>query len=159
MLTSLKQLNLRRNCTKKLYHDIGNCTSIQILDAGLNNISEVAKEIGLMSNLQELYLPRNLLRTVPTELGSCDNLMVVDLSYNKVEGTLPDTLGTLKILRRLDVSFNNVSGLPESVIGLQKVSNAMLMYWKIVCMYKENVSALIESNTDCGRTVLNQFTA
>jgi len=88
------------------------------LNLGSCGLSEIPKEVKLLTRLQELHLFKNQLEAVPEELGELSKLKCIDLTSNKLQN-LPESLGMLSNLETLSLEQNLISLLPESIVYLK----------------------------------------
>ena len=79
----LYQLNIL-NKKFKSFRDIYHLYRKIVLDLKNDNMKNIPKEIGILSNLQEFDLRFNKLRKIPPEIGDLSNLQTLDLSNNKL---------------------------------------------------------------------------
>ncbi|PQQ21843.1 putative LRR receptor-like serine/threonine-protein kinase [Prunus yedoensis var. nudiflora] len=128
--------NLRGN----IPNDIGNLSSLVLLNLGRNQLSEsIPATMGRLLNLQVLYLNDNKLQGhIPYELCQLENLGdlglggnqlsgSVNLSSNSLAGSLSEGIGNLKVVTDIDLSNNHFSGIiPSSIGGLQNLVNLSL---------------------------------
>ena len=78
---------------------------LKTLHISSNQLSELPKEIGNLTNLQELYIYNNQLSELPKEIGKLVNLEHLSISNNQLS-ELPKEIGKLVNLERLDI-WNN----------------------------------------------------
>ncbi|XP_021802019.1 probable LRR receptor-like serine/threonine-protein kinase At3g47570 [Prunus avium] len=109
--------NLRGN----IPNDIGNLSSLVLLNLGRNQLSEsIPATMGRLLNLQVLYLNDNKLQGhIPYELCQLENLGDLGLGGNQLSGSVPACLGDLAALRRLSLGSNLLnSTIPYTLWGL-----------------------------------------
>ncbi len=97
-------------------------TVLQLFDEQLTNLP---KEIGNLSNLRDLRLKRNALVELPKEIGSLKNLEYLSLGSNNLR-ELPKELGNLKKLRGLWIGRNKFSEVPKIVWRLRSLTGLSL---------------------------------
>jgi len=99
--------------------EIGNLTSLQLLDLSSNNIyGTIPPEIGNLKDLTTLNLAEiQLNSTIPSEIGNLEKLATLNLLLSGVNGTIPPEIGNLEDLTTLALSYNNLSGSIPSEIG------------------------------------------
>lgn len=108
-------------------------TSVEKIFLGINNITSLPSEIGLLSNsLKVLNLMDCTINgSLFSELGALTHLKKLDVSENYFEGPIPSELGSLK-LENLYLNHNMFSGtLPKELFhlssakGLNVAANAL----------------------------------
>ncbi len=108
------ELHLEWQEVKQLPKEIGQLTNLQQLDLYGIKLTTLPIEIGQLTNLQYLNLSRNKLTALPIEIGQLTNLQQLDLSNNQLI-TLPKEIGQLTNLQRLDLSHNQLTALPIEI--------------------------------------------
>lgn len=99
-MQELRLMNM--NLTGSLAPELGNLTSLRILDVMWNNISG----------------------NIPEAIGNLKSLTLLLLNGNQLSGALPDSLGYLPNLKRLQIDDNRISGsIPKSFQYLNKASH------------------------------------
>ncbi|KAF2320924.1 hypothetical protein GH714_031945 [Hevea brasiliensis] len=121
--------------------EIGNMSSLQILDVGGNILDGLMpKELGQLKDLVTLDLSDNrLIGSIPSSLCHLINLQKLTLSRNQINDSIPLGLGNLKFLITLDLGDNNLFG----PIPLSLASSANL---KEVFLAQNRISGSIPSN-------------
>jgi hypothetical protein len=119
-LQNLKELNLVRtgNLTS-LPKEIGNLTSLTILNIHCSSIQSLPPTIGQLQNLKELNLVRTgNLTSLPEEIGKLTSLTRLKLWRAAIQ-SLPHTIGRLQNLEYLNLSDSDIQFLPSSVAELR----------------------------------------
>ncbi|MDD7915063.1 leucine-rich repeat domain-containing protein [Polaribacter ponticola] len=96
---------------------IKNLTQLKELDFNNNSVSEIASEIGELTNLEQLtftsqYNSTNaeyVLKTIPEEINNITSLKRLEMSSNQLEGNLD--FSNLVNLTSLHISSNQITGL------------------------------------------------
>ena len=81
---------------------------LKTLNINTNQLSELPKEIGNLTNLRKLYISNNKLSELPKEIGNLTNLRYLSISNNQLS-ELPKEIGNLTNLRELDISNNQLN--------------------------------------------------
>ena len=107
------------NLTGPIPPELGNLSSLEILDLGVNQLSApIPPELGKLSGLEILRLGGNQLTgTIPPELGNLSNLESVNLIVNQLTGTIPAELGNLSNLESLLLMGNQLTGTIPAELG------------------------------------------
>jgi Leucine-rich repeat (LRR) protein len=106
--------------SRGLFREISLMTSIEKIFLGINNITSLPSEIGLLSSsLKVLNLMSCTVNgSLFSELGELSNLKKLDVSENYFEGPIPSELGRLK-LETLYLNHNMFAGtLPVELFHL-----------------------------------------
>ena len=120
-----KILPLNNLGLKILPESIKNLSTLENIDLGENEISELPSWIGELKELKGINLENNQLRTLPAEIIKLSQLRVIWLTANKIEN-LPDGLQNLPITEIL-LGRNPHLGLPNSI--LKGPANEILRYY------------------------------
>lgn len=116
-LTILKnKLRMRENIYE-LYES-------KIIDLHERKLTDIPKEIGVLSNLQELYLYGNKLTSLPKEIGNLSNLKILYLADNSLN-SIPKEIGNLINLQELYLANNSLISVPKE---LGNLSNLQMLY-------------------------------
>ena len=129
-------LNLDYNELTELPKEIGNLTQLTHLDLSINKLTELPKEIGNITQLIELYLTNNKLTKLPKEIGNLTQLTYLDLSDNELT-ELPKEIGNLLQLIALYLHNNNLTELPKEIGNLTQLTRLDLSYNKLTKLPKE----------------------
>jgi len=114
------ELKLYNRWLKNLPESIGNLSSLQLLDLGMNLLSKLPETMGDLSTLEELYLDGNKLKTLPSSIGDISSLQTLNLFGNQLS-SLPESIGNLKLLKKLVLYNNNLLNLPDSIGNLESL--------------------------------------
>ena len=90
-----------------------------------NQLTSVPAELGNLSSLKVLDLSGNHLISVPAELGQLAALVTLNLSENQLTG-VPAALGQLATLSELYLSDNQLSSVPASLGNLSSLTDMYL---------------------------------
>lgn len=112
--TTLDLLDLRHNRIRQVPPEIGRLANLRDLFLSHNMLTSLPPEIGRLVNLRDLLLDHNQLATLPPEIGQLPNLWRLDLRANLLEA-LPPTVGDLRGLWRLNLSQNRLQTLPAEI--------------------------------------------
>ncbi|MGI2172997.1 leucine-rich repeat domain-containing protein [Shewanella ulleungensis] len=99
------------NLRNLIFLELGNVVHPEIL---LNNLIEIPKEIGNLTELTHLYLQFNSLSELPAEIGNLTKLKELKLGGNDIS-YLPKEIGKLKELEILTIWNNNLKELPREI--------------------------------------------
>ncbi|XP_040361632.1 putative receptor-like protein kinase At3g47110 [Rosa chinensis] len=133
------------NISGNIPNDIGNMSSLVLLDLGYNQFSgSIPITIGRLQNLQGLYLNDNkLLGHIPHQLCHLENLAELLLGGNQLSGSLPSCLGNLAALRSLSIKSNLLnSTIPSTLWGLKDILHLDLSSNSLVGPLSEGVQKL-----------------
>jgi hypothetical protein len=92
---------------------------------GNNNLANLPKEIGVLTNLTKLDLDSNQLSNLPKEIGALTNLTSLDLRKNNL-ANLPKETGGLKNLKTLYLMNNQLDVLPKEMAELKNLKGPEL---------------------------------
>ncbi|KAL2493376.1 Tyrosine-sulfated glycopeptide receptor 1 [Abeliophyllum distichum] len=107
----------------------GQCSNLQILRAGFNNLSGVIpSDIYTVSALQELYLPANKLSgVIDGSIVNLINLTTLALYGNELTGQISQDIGRLSNLEHLLLHINKLNGtLPQSLTNCTRLTTLNL---------------------------------
>eukprot|EP00253_Pinus_taeda_P024964 PITA_24964 len=96
-----------------IFGALSNCTNLQKLDLGVNDLKgDLPGSIGRLSqNLLYLYLDHNhFTGKIPQEMSNLTGLILLRLDNNLLSGSLPSALGRLSTLQLLNLRGNNLEG-------------------------------------------------
>ncbi len=128
-LTILKnKLRMRENIYQ-LYES-------KMIDLHERKLTEMPKEIGILSNLRELYLYGNKLTSLPKEIGDLTNLEELYL-FNNALIEIPKEMGNLSNLRILRLNNNLLTSIPKELSNLSNLKTLLLDSNKLVSLPKE----------------------
>ncbi|MFX0076113.1 MAG: leucine-rich repeat domain-containing protein [Candidatus Hermodarchaeota archaeon] len=112
-LTELEELYLNNNQLDDLPRWIGDLSNLKILNIGKNRFKELPIEIMKLKNLQQFYLRYNDLEELPETLGNLNTLTTLHLDSNELT-SLPEAFGKLINLQSLSFWNNKLGKLCES---------------------------------------------
>ncbi|ORX99274.1 L domain-like protein [Basidiobolus meristosporus CBS 931.73] len=114
-LVYLKEVRLRGNLLEEIPQKCAAWTRLEICDFSDNRLTSVPPEVlrSWASTLKVLGLGRNEIRELPKEIGELTELVALGLRGNLLT-SLPDLSGLTK-LNALNVAHNKLKGLPLSV--------------------------------------------
>jgi internalin A len=124
-LSTLEVLQLFGNQLRELPPEIGQLSALDTLYLIENQLSELPPEIGQLSALSVLQLDDNQLCELPPELGQLSELSVLTLNGNQLS-ELPPEIGRLSQLQILILEGNRLRELPESLRGFEKLKYLLL---------------------------------
>ncbi|KAB2616016.1 receptor-like protein 2 [Pyrus ussuriensis x Pyrus communis] len=104
----------------KISPGLGECSKLQILRAGNNNLSGLLpNDIYNATKLEEIAFPSNSLNGALGEtIFNLTNLAILDLSFNQLSGMLSPHFGKLSKLKHLALDYNYFEGsLPPSLMN------------------------------------------
>jgi len=112
------------NLTGTLPAEIGDLTSLTLLDLSNNQLNAIPPEIGNLAMLTDLELDNNQLSgVIPTEIGNLAALTRLDVTRNNLTGGIPTSIGNLTELNDLSLSENQLNGaIPAEVGNLTKLT-------------------------------------
>ena len=116
-LYNLRELELKNNQLTEIPKELGNLTELETLILNGNKLTEIPKELGNLTNLKYLYLYNNKLTEIPKELGNLTNLQNLSLGVNQLT-EIPKELGNLVNLRDLDLYGNKLTEIPKELGNL-----------------------------------------
>ena len=125
------ELDLNGMGLTELPPELWKLKNLKVLELGYeykgekNQLKEIPKEIGQLTQLTELHLSSNQLTALPDSLGQLTQLTDLDLSSNQLT-TLPDSLGQLTQLQSLTLSNNQLMTLPDSLGQLTQLQSLNL---------------------------------
>ncbi|PWA49631.1 leucine-rich repeat protein [Artemisia annua] len=132
-------LSIRSNRLSGELPSLKNCTLLQLLDVGENNLSgHIPAWIGeSLSRLNVLSLPSNGFHgTVPTSFCRLSKMQILDISVNNISGTIPRCLSNLKGMTKRKtedsfIGFNTVH-LERTRLYISRVTYMYqaLLVWK-----------------------------
>ena len=101
--------------------------SLRSVDFSWNHLTELPRELSILTALQELMLGHNKLTNISDYFyfERWRDLEKLDLSSNRLE-KFPECIGKFGNLIELDLSHNLLSSIPESIGKLNKLSRLML---------------------------------
>ena len=117
-LTSLRVLNLNENLLESVPAEIWQLTWLVELDLDDNELTSLPAEIGQLTSLQVLSLYGNHLTSLPAEIGQLASLEKLNLGGNQLT-SLPAEIGQLTSLEELYLNRNQLTSLPAAVDELR----------------------------------------
>ena len=106
--------------TGTLPTSLGNCSKLQYLDLGGNNLQgTIPSSLGKCQSLQSLILDTNadLTGMLPPELGQLQMLTTVVIYGTKIYGAIPASLGNCSSLEYLVLTTNHLNGTIPGALG------------------------------------------
>jgi len=91
-------------------------------------LTELPREIGMLTQLRTLSLTGNKLAYLPTEFGNLRNLRSLSLRNNQFT-IIPASIGELANLRQLDIRGNLITELPENLEKLISQNKEFLLQY------------------------------
>ncbi len=129
-LTSLEYLDLGINALSgSIPEEIGNLVNLTYLNLSSNNLTNsIPATIGNLVLLEDLYLSyNNFTGTIPPEIGNMTALKGVSIRGSQLEGSIPAELGNLSNLLSINVQDNQLTGtIPASFANLTKLRSMYL---------------------------------
>ena len=128
-LKNVKKLYMD-NCTlTKIPKEIGNMTSLTVVDFSYNSLGDhdsLPKEFFCLPNIKDLYLIDCQLNELPPEIGQMKNLEGLRIGMNKLT-RLPEELFDLVNLKKLSAERNNISELSPKIGQLSGLVFLLMM--------------------------------
>jgi hypothetical protein len=127
-INTKKELYLEDNNLTQLPKSIGRLTNLETLGLYDNDLTSLPESFGQLTKLRVLNLGDNKLTSLPesTEsIGKLTKLQFLNLGYNKLT-SLPNWIGKLKKLEKLYLSGNKLTSLPESIGNLTNLETLEL---------------------------------
>lgn len=121
----VSELDLSNKGIEYIPTEIGDITSLKILNLSYNNLTELPASICNLVNLEKLLLTRNRLVRLPLGMGNLLNLKEVDISYNPI-AKLPREFGLFCNLEHFDASFCELKTLPFELTNLLNIKELNL---------------------------------
>ncbi|KAL1808084.1 hypothetical protein ACET3Z_025074 [Daucus carota] len=122
-------LLLNRNLSGSLAPELGQLSSLQILDFMWNELTgSIPKELGKLSSLQLLLLNGNRLSGyLPEELGNLPHLRRLQVDENQISGPIPKSFSNLGSIRHLHLNNNSISGqIPSELSNLSTLIHLLV---------------------------------
>jgi hypothetical protein len=112
-----RELKLSKEVNEKLKksgldRNVYTLVGLNFLEISNTCLSELADELGNLTNLTNLVLQGNQLTTLPASLGNLSKLKYLDVSHNKLE-SLPSELTKLGNLHTLNALMNQLTDFPD----------------------------------------------
>ncbi len=123
--TGRRSLNLTNQQLTELPKEIGQLTELTYLSLENNQLTELPKEIGQLTKLNILLLLENKIHSLPKEIGQLSALGILDLDSNRLT-ELPKEIGQLTRLRQLWLSDNQLTILTEEIGRLTQLNTLVL---------------------------------
>lgn len=101
----------------ELPKEIGNLTELTHLYLQFNSLSELPVEIGNLTKLKDLKLGGNDLSYIPKEICELKELEILTIWNNNLK-ELPREIGLLTNLKGFDISGNSLTELPNEITNL-----------------------------------------
>jgi internalin A len=122
-LSKIFTLDLSGNSLEKVPYAITQLTSLEVLDLGgnlfygCNNIDELPKEIGLLTQLKNLNLSYNKLKSLPDEIYSLNRLETLNLKANRLKN-ISNRIALLSNIKHICLDQNELESLPSDIGNL-----------------------------------------
>ncbi|HEC38923.1 hypothetical protein LCGC14_0843180 [marine sediment metagenome] len=124
-LKTLKILHLTSSKIEFLGELIPYIKKLDDLRIFCDEINEVPKSIGIISNLKILIISGEIAQPIPSSIRRLKSLKVLSLRHNKLM-TLPKSIGSLDSLERLDLVNNPLNKLVETIRNLHSLKELVL---------------------------------
>ena len=98
--------------------ELGQLTSLEMLDLTGNQLTSLPVEIGQLTSLKVLYLIDNRLTIVPAEIGQLASLKWLELNNNQLM-SVPAEIGQLTSLERLGLAGIQLMSVPLAIHHLR----------------------------------------
>ncbi|UOB16905.1 leucine-rich repeat domain-containing protein [Abyssalbus ytuae] len=108
------KLNLFSNKLTSIPSEIGQLTSLKILDLSGNQLTSIPVEVGQLIGLEELHLYKNQLTSIPAQIGQLTNLEELYLYENQLT-SIPEEIGQLTSLEQLYLYENQLTSIPGEI--------------------------------------------
>ena len=105
--------------------EIGQLTSLTVLDLGANELTSLPAEIGQLASLEQLCLSYNKLTSWPAEIGQLTSLRRLNIYDNRLTSVLAE-IGQLASLERLDLTHNQLTSVPAEIWQLTSLRELYL---------------------------------
>ncbi len=113
--------------TGEIPPELGNLTSLRILEISSSQLAELPSELGNLTGLENLLIASSQLTgELPRELGNLTNLEQITLSGNEFCGELPAELGNLSALQTLSITSSQLAELPSELGNLTGLENLLI---------------------------------
>lgn len=113
----IKIIDLRHAGLKVFPEQLWQCTNLEILCLGFNNLTTIPTNIAsLAPSLNQLYLTANPIDEIPETLYKLKNLMCLDLSWTNVK-QFSNEIKFLTSLIDLRIAYTPMDNLPVSLIN------------------------------------------
>ena len=119
----------------KIKEDIYEIYKLPDLYLGYNQITEIPKEIGWLTNLQKLYLSNNQITEIPKEIEQLTKLQELYINYNKI--TEISKILKLTSLKQLSLNYNKITKIPKEIGQLTALQELYLSDNQITKIPKE----------------------
>ncbi|XP_047091786.1 receptor kinase-like protein Xa21 [Lolium rigidum] len=127
LILSQGQLKARNDADWGFISSLTNCSMLQILDLGSNELEGVLPNsiANLSTNLKLFGVDYNMLHgNIPEGIGNLVNLQYLHLQNNFLHGNIPESIGNIGVLGELYLSNNNLSGpLPPTLGNLTTLNS------------------------------------
>ncbi|BDC34158.1 hypothetical protein Noda2021_01160 [Candidatus Dependentiae bacterium Noda2021] len=161
--TNLEELNISYNLMNTLPSSINTLTTLQVLDARCNSLTELPLRFHYLKHLHKLFLSNNKLKTIPLVLISAlafndvNNHKYLDLSHNEIEEFEEPVINTntnrrhvtpspAKAPLSLNLSHNKITKLPNTLTRFNSVVELDLSHNKIQLL-PQNLGAMKRLHT------------
>ncbi|KAJ9559463.1 hypothetical protein OSB04_014077 [Centaurea solstitialis] len=130
LTVDMNQLGNGRSDNLNFVSSLANCTNLQMLGFGSNNLGGVLpRSVSNFTLLTELIIETNLISgNIPYDIGQLVNVERLSLYSNQLTGTIPDSIGNLRSLGLLALGENLLSGsIPSSLGNLTRYLNKLYL--------------------------------
>jgi Leucine-rich repeat (LRR) protein len=109
----------------KLFKLFSKLPLLDTLEMYACDLTELPKEIGLLTNLKFLKLDLNDIKVISNQIGNLKKITYLNLNTNHLE-KLPSEIGELKSLKYLFLSNNELKEVPSSICNLNNLEELIL---------------------------------
>ena len=111
----VSELSVSRMGLSEVPKNIGDLSSLGMLDLSDNKLTSLPIEIGKLQQLRSLDVRRNQLKRLPAEISGCAALQTLRASHNLIRTIPRDILSELQRLETLDLGHNRIKYVPMEV--------------------------------------------
>ena len=114
------QLNFTGENISNLPKVLGRLSELLLLNLNFNSITEIPTELGQLTKLETLLVGVNQLTAIPLEIGQLTQLKLLSFAQNELT-SIPEVLGSLINLENLSLSSNQLTSLPTDIGELKQL--------------------------------------